>query len=50
MNMLSGSTRLVTMTIGHFSWCIVISMLVGAALGIACYLLARFGTRNGDDQ
>jgi len=49
LSLLAGEPRLVTMTIGHFSGCIVLSMIVGAALGIGAYLLLRNGAR-GDDR
>lgn len=46
MNEITGTTKMVTMTIGHFSWCIVAAMVMGACVGIGCYLLARNGLRD----
>lgn len=46
---LMGSERLVTMSIGHFTWCIVAALFLGSAVGMFALAVVH-SVRHGDDK
>jgi hypothetical protein len=46
---LGGTTRTITMSIGHFSWCIVAAVFVGTCVGMFALALVH-SRRHGDDE